>query len=81
MIADARKIQGLIVTATDMRHAAWHNKLPIPSAHFADVKTANSVRFDIRNTNLSLQTLTNFGRYLGTLGGPRVMQFALRYDF
>ncbi|MGH9660592.1 MAG: hypothetical protein ACRD96_18730, partial [Bryobacteraceae bacterium] len=41
----------------------------------------NSVRFDPRNTNLSLQNISNFGRYLGTLGGPRVMQFALRYEF
>ncbi len=41
----------------------------------------NSVRFDVRNANISLQNIANFGKYLGTLGGPRVMQFALRYDF
>jgi hypothetical protein len=41
----------------------------------------NSVRFDPRNINLSLSNPSSFGRYSGTLGGPRVMQFALRYDF
>ena len=42
---------------------------------------SNSVRFDARNVNLSLSNASAFGRYAGTLGGPRVMQFALRYDF
>ncbi len=41
----------------------------------------NSVRFDPRDTNLSLGSRTNFGRYLGTLQPSRVMQFSLRYDF
>lgn len=41
----------------------------------------NSVRFDPININLSLSNPSSFGRYAGTLGGPRVMQFALRYDF
>jgi hypothetical protein len=41
----------------------------------------NTVRFDPRNINLSLSNPAAFGRYQGTLGGPRVMQFALRYDF
>ena len=41
----------------------------------------NSVRFDPLNINLSLSNPSAFGRYAGTLGGPRVMQFALRYEF
>lgn len=41
----------------------------------------NSVRFDPQNINLALSNPSAFGRYAGTLGGPRVMQFALRYDF
>lgn len=41
----------------------------------------NSVRFDPLNINLALSNPSAFGRYAGTLGGPRVMQFALRYDF
>ena len=41
----------------------------------------NSVRFDPLNINLSLSNPSSFGRYAGTLGGPRVMQFGLRYDF
>ena len=41
----------------------------------------NTVRFDPRDTNLSLGSRTNFGRYLGTLQPSRVMQFSLRYDF
>ena len=41
----------------------------------------NSVRFDPLAINLSLSNPSAFGRYAGTLGGPRVMQFALRYDF
>jgi hypothetical protein len=41
----------------------------------------NSVRFDPRNINLSLSGVGSFGKYIGTLGGPRVMQFGLRYDF
>lgn len=41
----------------------------------------NSVRFDPFNINLALSNPSAFGRYAGTLGGPRVMQFALRYDF
>ncbi|MFN7541616.1 MAG: carboxypeptidase regulatory-like domain-containing protein [Acidobacteriota bacterium] len=41
----------------------------------------NSVRFDPLNINLALSNPSAFGRYAGTLGGPRVMQFGLRYDF
>ena len=41
----------------------------------------NTVRFDPQNINLALSNPSAFGRYAGTLGGPRVMQFALRYEF
>ncbi len=41
----------------------------------------NTVRFDPRDINLSLANPSAFGRYADTLGGPRVMQFALRYEF
>lgn len=41
----------------------------------------NTVRFDARNTNLSLSSISNFGRYLGTLQPSRVMQVSMRYDF
>jgi len=41
----------------------------------------NSVRFDPLTANINLGNPSSFGRYAGTLGGPRVMQFALRYDF
>jgi hypothetical protein len=54
--------------------------------HFLELRgevfnLTNSVRFDVRDSNLSLQNISTFGRYIGTLGGPRVMQFALRYEF
>ena len=41
----------------------------------------NSVRFDPQNINLGIGNASSFGRYQGTLGGPRVMQLGLRYDF
>ena len=45
--AASHKIQGLIVTATDMWHAEWQNKLPIPSSHFIEGKLSNGVRFNV----------------------------------
>jgi hypothetical protein len=47
----------------------------------------NSVRFDVQSasasTNGSLENgnSTNFGNFSGTLTNPRIMQFALRYEF
>ncbi len=34
-----------------------------------------------RDTNITLGSRTNFGKYLSTLQPSRVMQFSLRYDF
>ncbi len=41
----------------------------------------NTVRFDPWNITMDLGNASAFGRYAGTLVSPRVMQFALRYEF
>lgn len=41
----------------------------------------NSVRFDVQSVSLSLTNETSFGNYTQELSVPRVMQFALRYEF
>jgi hypothetical protein len=41
----------------------------------------NLTRFDVQSLNLSLTNSSNFGNYTGLLTNPRVMQFALRYEF
>ena len=47
----------------------------------------NSVRFDVQSANafeggsLANGNSANFGNYSGTLTNPRIMQFALRYEF
>ena len=41
----------------------------------------NSNRFNIQTGSLFLDTSTTFGNYTGLLTNPRVMQFALRYEF
>lgn len=41
----------------------------------------NSVRFDVQSLSLSLTNESSFGNYTGELSVPRVMQFALRYEF
>jgi hypothetical protein len=41
----------------------------------------NTVRFDPFSANISLGDVGSFGRYTDTLTLPRVMQFALRYEF
>jgi Carboxypeptidase regulatory-like domain len=47
----------------------------------------NSVRFDVQSASaytgggLANGNSTNFGNYSGTLTNPRIMQFALRYEF
>jgi hypothetical protein len=41
----------------------------------------NSVRFDVQSIAPELDIATTFGNYTQELSVPRVMQFALRYDF
>lgn len=41
----------------------------------------NSVRFNVASGSLFLDTQSTFGDYTGLLTNPRVMQFALRYEF
>jgi len=41
----------------------------------------NLTRFDVQSLSLSLTSSSSFGNYTGLLTNPRVMQFALRYEF
>ena len=41
----------------------------------------NLHRFDVQSVNLNLDSASAFGLYTGLLTNPRVMQFALRYEF
>jgi hypothetical protein len=42
----------------------------------------NTVRFDVNSLTLDMGSgRANFGKYSETLTNPRVMQFALRYEF
>jgi hypothetical protein len=41
----------------------------------------NLTRFDVQSLSLSLTNTSSFGNYTGLLTQPRVMQFALRYEF
>ena len=41
----------------------------------------NSVQFDVNTLNLDIGDQANFGKYTGTLGNPRVMEFGARYEF
>ena len=61
-------------------------KMPYNEAHSLkfrwDVFNAlNLTRFDVQSLNLSITNSSNFGNYTGLLTNPRVMQFALRYEF
>jgi len=62
----------------------WH--MPYNEAHTLqfrwDVFNAlNLTRFDVQSLSLSITNSSNFGNYTGLLTNPRVMQFALRYEF
>jgi hypothetical protein len=41
----------------------------------------NSTRFDVQSVNTNIDNATAFGKYTRLLTNPRVMQFALRYEF
>ena len=41
----------------------------------------NSVRFNVQSTGSEMDVSNTFGNYTGLLTNPRVMQFALRYEF
>lgn len=41
----------------------------------------NSVRFDPLSISLNLGNIGTFGKYTGTIGNPRIMQFGARIDF
>jgi hypothetical protein len=41
----------------------------------------NLTRFDVESLSLSITNSSSFGNYTGLLTNPRVMQFALRYEF
>jgi hypothetical protein len=61
-------------------------KMPYKESHSLqfrwDVFNAlNLTRFDVQSLNLAITNNTNFGNYTGLLTNPRVMQFALRYEF
>ena len=61
-------------------------KMPYKESHILqfrwDVFNAlNLTRFDVETLNLSITNASTFGNYTGLLTNPRVMQFALRYEF
>ena len=41
----------------------------------------NLTRFDVQSVTSALDAGTSFGNYTNLLTNPRVMQFALRYEF
>jgi hypothetical protein len=41
----------------------------------------NQTRFDVQSNRPEIDEVTSFGNYTGLLTQPRVMQFALRYEF
>ena len=41
----------------------------------------NTSRFDVQSIQPELDISSTFGNYTGLLTNPRVMQFALRYEF
>jgi hypothetical protein len=41
----------------------------------------NTVRYDVHTVGNRLDQPTPFGKYMQTLTNPRVMQFALRFEF
>ncbi len=61
-------------------------RMPYKESHSVQFRwevfnVTNTARFDPLTASGSLGTLGSFGKYTDTLTLPRVMQFALRYDF
>ncbi len=61
-------------------------KMPYSEDHSVQFRwevfnVGNFSRFDVNSNPPSLTNSTNFGTYTGLLTNPRVMQFALRYEF
>ena len=61
-------------------------KMPWSEKHTFQIRAevfnlTNSVRFDVNQMSLNLGSQASFGKYNGTLGTPRVMQFGARYEF
>jgi hypothetical protein len=61
-------------------------KMPYKETHSIQLRwevfnVTNSVRFDVQSIQPSLTNQSEFGNYTQELSVPRVMQFALRYEF
>jgi hypothetical protein len=61
-------------------------KMPYAESHSVQFRwevfnITNSVRFDVQSHLSELDAVSEFGNYTGLLSNPRVMQFALRYEF
>jgi hypothetical protein len=61
-------------------------KMPYKESHSLQFRwevfnVPNSTRFDVQSNPPELDQYTAFGNYTGLLTNPRIMQFALRYEF
>jgi hypothetical protein len=61
-------------------------KMPWKESHSLQLRwevfnALNLTRFDVSTLSLSITNSNTFGNYSGLLTNPRVMQFALRYEF
>jgi hypothetical protein len=61
-------------------------KMPYAESHSLQFRwevfnLTNTVRFDVQSAAPELDISSTFGNYTGLLTNPRVMQFALRYEF
>ena len=61
-------------------------KMPYAESHFLQFRwevfnVPNANRFDVQSNPPEIDISSSFGNYTGLLTSPRVMQFALRYEF
>lgn len=61
-------------------------KMPYAESHSLQFRwetfnVTNSVRFNVQSNPPELDQVSAFGKYTGLVTNPRVMQFALRYEF